>query len=230
METPIALLGGTGKLGPGLALRFARAGVPVVIGSRESEKGAAAAAEVSQKLRAAGEDAAPVEGTDNLDAAQRGRTAVITIPYEGQATLLPGLAEALDGKVVVSTAVPVTMQEGVGFTHLDVAEGSAAQQAAALLPGSRLAAAFHSVSSAELKRLSQPIDAHVLVSGDDDGAKQVAFELVRLLPGARPLDAGPLRCARYSEYLTVLLLTVNRIYKTHAGVMLTGLPPDPEQA
>jgi len=89
METPIALLGGTGKLGPGLALRFARAGVPVVIGSRDAEKGAAAAAEVTAKLSAAGEDAAPVEGTANLDAARRGRVAVITIPYEGHATLLP---------------------------------------------------------------------------------------------------------------------------------------------
>jgi len=230
METPIALLGGTGKLGPGLALRFARAGVPVVIGSRDAAKGAAAAAEVTAKLSATGEDAAPVGGTDNLDAARRGRVAVITIPYEGQAALLPGLAEALHGKVVVSTAVPVTLEEGVGFTHLDVPEGSAAQQAAALLPGAHVAAAFHSVSSAELKRLAQPIDGHVVVTGDDAGAKSVAMEMVRLLPGARAVDGGPLRCARYSEYLTILLLTVNRIYKTHAGVMLTNLPPEPEEA
>ncbi len=228
METPVALLGGTGKLGPGLAMRFAHAGVPVLIGSRDAERGAAAAAEVSEKLLASGSDAAPVEGMDNLEAARRGRVAVITIPYEGQATLLPELAEALAGKVVVSTAVPVTFAEGIGPTHVDVPEGSAAQQAAALLPGARIAAAFHSVSSAELKRLSKPIDGHVVVTGDDAAAKQAASELVRLLPEARPVDGGPLRCARYSEYLTVLLLSVNSIYRTHAGVMLTNLPPDTE--
>ncbi len=226
METPVALLGGTGKLGPGLALRFARAGVPVLIGSREAAKGVAAAEEITEKLRAAGGDAAPVAGGDNLDVARRGRAAVITVPYEGQAALLPGLAEALAGKVVVSTAVPMTFTPGAGPMHVDVAEGSAAQQAAALLPRSRIAAAFHSVSSAELKRLAKPIDGHVVITGDDDEAKRTTAEMVRLLPGARPVDGGPLHCARYSEYLTVLLLSVNGIYKTHAGVMLTNLPAE----
>ena len=227
MDTPVALLGGTGKLGPGLAMRFARAGVPVVIGSRDAERGAAAAAEVIAKLGGAGDDHAAVEGTDNLDAARRGRVAVLTVPYEGQATLLPGLAEALAGKVVVSTGVPVRFDPDAGPVHIDVAEGSAAQQVAALLPGARVAAAFHSVSSADLKRLGSPIDGHVVVTGDDAGAKQVASELVRLVPGARPVDGGPLHCARYSEYLTVLLLNVNRIYKAHTGIVITELPPEP---
>jgi NADPH-dependent F420 reductase len=226
METPVALLGGTGKLGPGLAMRFARAGVPVLIGSRDAEKGVAAAAEVSEKLRAVAPDAAAVTGMDNVGAAERGRVAVITVPYEGQAALLPGLAKALDAKVVVSTAVPLRFVEGSGPEHVDVAEGSAAEQAAALLPGARVAAAFHSVSSAELKRLSRDVEGHVIVTADDAGAKAVAMDLVRLLPGARPVDGGPLRCARYSEQLTVLLLAVNGIYRTHAGVMLTNLPPD----
>jgi len=228
METPVALLGGTGKLGPGLAMRFARAGVPVLIGSREAEKGRAAAADVTAKLQAVAPGAAAVEGTDNLDAAQRGRIAVITVPFEGQPGLLPGLAEALAGKVVVSTGVPVRFAEGVGPVHADVAEGSVAEQAAAMLPGSRVAAAFHSVSSAELKRLSRDVEGHVVVTGDDAQAKQVAFELVHLLPGSRPVDGGRLHCARYSELLTVLLLSVNGIYKTHAGVMLTNLPPESE--
>jgi NADPH-dependent F420 reductase len=226
MESPVALLGGTGKLGPGLAMRFARAGVPVLIGSRDAERGAAAAAEVTARLQPVAPDAAAVEGTDNLDAARRGRIAVITVPFAGQAALLPGLAEALAGKVVVSTAVPLRFDDGVGPVHVDVAEGSAAQQAAALLPRSHLAGAFHSVSSAELKRLGKDVAGHVVVTGDDAAAKQAAFELVRLLPGARPVDGGPLHCARYSELLTVLLLTVNGIYKTHAGVMLTNLPPE----
>jgi 8-hydroxy-5-deazaflavin:NADPH oxidoreductase len=228
MDTPVALLGGTGKLGPGLAMRFARAGVPVVIGSRDAERGVAAAVEVTEKLSAAGGEAAPVEGGSNLEAARRGGVAVITIPQEGQATLLPELAEALRGKVVVSTAVPCAFDPTAGPIHVDVAEGSAAQQAAALLPGARIAAAFHSVSSIDLKRLASPIDAHVIVTGDDAEAKQVASALVRLVPGLRAVDGGPLHCARYTEYFTVLLLTVNRIYRTHAGVVLTNLPPEPE--
>ena len=225
METPVALLGGTGKLGPGLAMRFARAGVAVVIGSRDAERGAAAAEEVRAKLSAVAPDAAAVEGTDNLDAARRGGIAVITVPFEGQAALLPELAEALRGKVVVSTGVPLRFEDGVGPVHVEVAEGSAAQQAAALLPGARVVAAFHSVSSAELKRLAHDVAGDVIVTGDDAGAKQVTMELARLLPGARAVDGGPLRCARYSEHLTVLLLVVNGIYRTHAGVMLTNLPP-----
>ena len=228
METPIALLGGTGKLGPGLAMRFARAGAPVLIGSRDAERGAAAAAEVAEKLRAAGGDFAPVEGMSNADAAQRGRIAVITVPYEGQAALLPSLAASLSGKVVVSTAVPVSFSPESGFTHVDVPEGSAAQQAAALLPGARVAAAFHSVSSATLKKVATPLDEDVVVTADDGDARDAAVDLVRLVPGARPVDGGPLRCAHYTEQLTVLLLTVNRIHRTHAGLRLTNLPVEIE--
>jgi 8-hydroxy-5-deazaflavin:NADPH oxidoreductase len=226
MHEPVALLGGTGKLGPGLAMRFARAGVPVLIGSRDAEKGVAAAAQVSEKLRAAGGDFAPIEGCDNAWAAARGRLALVTVPYQGQAAMLPSLAESLQGKVVVSTAVPVRFDEGAGPVHVDVPEGSAAQQVAALLPGSQVAAAFHSVSSAELKRLARPVEGDVVVTGDDLEAKRAAMALVRLIPGSRPVDGGPLHCARYCEQLTVLLLTVNGIYRTHAGVMLTNLPPE----
>ncbi len=226
MDTPVALLGGTGKLGPGLAMRLARAGVPVLIGSREAEKGVAAAGDINQKLRATGEDFTPVEGMDNAWAAARAHIAVITVPYEGQAAMLPALADSLHGKVVVSTAVPMRFEVGLGPVHIDVPEGSAAQQVAALLPESHVTAAFHSVSSAELKKLAQPLDGHVVVTGDDRKAKLETMSLVRLLPDVRPVDGGPLYCARYSEYLTVLLISVNGIYRTHAGVMLTNLPPD----
>jgi NADPH-dependent F420 reductase len=140
--------------------------------------------------------------------------------------MLPGLAESLQGKVVVSTAVPMRFETGLGPVHIDVAEGSAAQQAAALLPSSHVTAGFHSVSSAELKKLGKPVGGHVVVTGDDREAKRATMSLVRLLPEARPVDGGPLYCARYSEYLTVLLISVNGIYRTHAGVMITNLPPD----
>jgi NADPH-dependent F420 reductase len=228
MDLPVALLGGTGKLGPGLAMRFARAGVPVLVGSREAEKGVAAAGDINEKLRATLVDFVPVEGMDNAWAATRARVAVITVPFEGQAAMLPGLAESLAGKVVVSTAVPMRFDEVLGPVHVDVAEGSAAQQVAALLPKSSIAAGFHSVSSAELKKLSRSLDEHVVITGDDDDAKRTAMELVRLLPGARPVDGGRLHGARYSEQLTVLLLSVNAIYRTHSGIKLTNLPPDPQ--
>jgi len=224
MHASVALLGGTGKLGPGLAMRFARAGTPVLIGSRDAEKGAAAAAEVTEKLNAALLDFAPVEGMDNAWAAARARIAVVTVPYEGQATMLPGLAESLRGKVVVSTAVPLRFVAGQGPVHVEVPEGSAAEQVAAMLPGSQVAAAFHTVSSASLKHVGLALDEDVVVTADDDEAKAAATSLVRLVPGARPVDGGPLRCARYTEQLTVLLLTVNGIYKSHAGVRITNLP------
>lgn len=226
MHHPIALLGGTGKLGPGLAMRFARAGVPVLVGSRDAEKGVAAAAEINEKLQAAVAEFTPVEGMDNAWAAARSKVAVITVPFEGQAALLPPLAESLKDKVVVSTAVPLHFEPGAGPVHVDVPEGSAAQQVAALLPGSRVAAAFHTVSSAELKRLHQPLNAHVVVTGDDAEAKRVAQALVRMLPGVRAVDGGALRYARYSEQLTVLLLNINGIYKAHTGVVITDLPPE----
>lgn len=226
MHEPVALLGGTGKLGPGLAMRFARAGVPVLIGSRDAEKGVAAAEDVNARLEAGGASFAAVEGCDNAWAAARGRIALVTVPYEGQAAMLPSLAESLGGKVVVSTAVPVRFEAGVGPVHVEVPEGSAAQQVAALLPRSHVAAAFHNVSSADLKKLARPIDGHVVVTGDDKDAKQTAMSLVRLLPGARAVDGGPLHCARYTEELTVLLLTVNGIYKAHTGVAITNLPPE----
>jgi len=220
---PIALLGGTGRSGPGLALRFSLAGVPVVIGSRERAKGAAAAAEVSARVGAAGGGAA-VTGMDNAVAAAAAGTVLITIPYEGQAALLGELAATLAGKLVVSTVVPVQVDRTLGPSHIDVPEGSAAEQAAALLPGARVVAAFHSPSSAILGRSGRPVDSDVLVTGDDAEAKSRVIELAERLPGVRGIDAGPLRYARYSEQLTVLLLSINRIHKAHAGVRITEIP------
>jgi NADPH-dependent F420 reductase len=220
---PIALLGGTGRSGPGLALRFALAGIPVVIGSRERAKGAAAAAEIGARVAAAG-GGASVIGMDNAGAAGAAGTVLITVPYEGQAALLEDLAATLDGRLVVSTVVPMRVDRTLGPSHIDVPEGSAAEQAAALLPGARVVAAFHSLSSSILSEPSRPVDSDVLVTGDDAEAKARVIELAETLPGVRGIDAGPLRYARYSEQLTVLLLSVNRIHKVHSGVRITDLP------
>jgi NADPH-dependent F420 reductase len=220
----IALIGGTGKLGPGLALRFGHAGASVLIGSRDAAKGEAAAAEIRARLVEAG-GGGPVTGHPNLEAAERCEVALITIPHEGQAGLLPGLSEALQGKIVVSTGVAMTWDPTLGPTWDEAVEhGSAAEQAAALLPGARLVAGFHSLSSAVLKKLERSLDQHVIITGDDAEAKAVAMELAELLPGVRAVDGGPLRYARQSEQLTVLLLSINRVHKRHAGVVITDLP------
>jgi 8-hydroxy-5-deazaflavin:NADPH oxidoreductase len=220
----VALLGGTGRLGPGLALRFSLAGVPVLIGSREPEKGVAAAAKVEAQVAASGGGAA-VTGHGNLEAAQRCDVAVVTIPHDGQAGLLPGLASTLAGKVVVSTAVAVRMDTELGPVWDDeVPLGSATAEAAALLSQSRIAAAFHSLSSWVLARPDRRIDSHVIVTGDDDDAKRVTMELAELLPGVRAVDGGPLRYARHSEHLTVLLLAINRVHRRHTGIVITDLP------
>jgi NADPH-dependent F420 reductase len=218
---PVALIGGTGRLGPGLALRLAEAGCPVIIGSRDADRAQQRAAEICGRLSADG--AAPLQGMENEAAAAAGSLAVLTVPYEAQASLLPGLAGRLAGKVVVSTAVPVRFDAELGPLPLAVSEGSAAEQAAVLLPGSRMVGAFHTVSSAHLARLERRLDEDVLLCGDDDGAKSEVRRLVEMIPGLRCIDAGRLRNARLTEELTVLLLSVNRLARRNAGVRLVGL-------
>jgi NADPH-dependent F420 reductase len=220
--SPVALLGGTGRLGPGLALRWARAGIPVVIGSREAARASARASEIAGRLDRAGGDAA-VRGMENAEAAAAGRIAVVTVPFEGQAELLALLRGPLAGKIVVSTAVPVRFEEGRGPVAVEVAEGSAALQAAALLPESRVVGALHTVSSAHLGRLDHELDEDVLLSGDDEGAKSEVRRLVEAIPGLRAVDAGGLRSSRLTEQLTVLLLGVNRLARRTVGVRLVGL-------
>lgn len=225
MPGSIALLGGTGRSGPGLALRLALAGCRIHIGSRDEEKGRAAAAGVQATLATvAGARPGEVTGHGNRDAAELAEISMITVPYEGLGGLLRDVAPVLSGRTVISTVVPMTWSRELGPTAVEVAEGSAAEQVAGLLPGSQVVAGFHSLSSATLKHLDRPIDSHVVVTGDDAGAKRAAMEIAELLPGVRAVDGGPLRYARHSEGLTVLLLSVNTVYKRHAGVVITDLP------
>jgi NADPH-dependent F420 reductase len=224
MPQSVALIGGTGQLGPGLALRFALAGVRVFIGSREAEKGAAAAAEIATHVAAAG-GGAEVSGHANAEAAAHADIGVITVPHVGQAGLLPVLAGPLRGKVVVSTGVAMRFERGLGPMWDDDAPfGGAALEVAALLPDSRVTAGFHSVSSAILAEADRPLDQHVIVTGDDAEAKRVTMELAELLPGVRAVDGGALRYARHSEQLTVLLISINRIHRSHSGIIVTDLP------
>jgi hypothetical protein len=213
----IALIGGTGPEGRGLALRFAAAGERVIIGSRTKERGAAAAEQIKALV-----PEADVRGGDNAFAAQEGQVLVITVPYEGQKPTLEALREDSRGKVVITTVVPLTvMRNEIALKGVD--EGSAAEQAQQALPEARVAAAFQTVSAVELASLDQPVNADVVVCSDDADARSTAMELAEEIPGVRALDGGALRNARYLEQMTALLLLLNRRYRAHSSVRFTGI-------
>jgi NADPH-dependent F420 reductase len=213
----VAVLGGTGPQGRGLALRFAQAGVKVVLGSRSAEKGQAAAADLSEKI------GLPVSGSDNLGAATAGTIVVVAVPWEGHGELLKELTGALEGKVVVDCVNPLGFDKQGAFA-LPVAEGSAAQQAETLLPDSRVVAAFHHVSAVLLEDLEvAEVDTDVLVLGDDREATDLVQELANRVPGMRGVYGGRLRNAHQVEALTANLISMNRRYKAHAGIRITDV-------
>jgi NADPH-dependent F420 reductase len=213
----IALVGGTGPEGRGLALRFAAAGHRVVIGSRQAERGTAAAEEVRATL-GRGE----LSGATNEEAVGPADVVVVTVPYEGHRATLEALASRLAGKVVVDTVVPLRFERGA--RRVEVAAGSATEEAAELLPASRVVGAFHNLPAEVLLDPSARLDADVLVIGADAEAKALVSRLAEQIDGVRAVDAGPLRYARTVEDLTILLIGVNGRYKAHASVRLTGLP------
>jgi len=214
----VAILGGTGPEGRGLALRFARAGVPVVIGSRD----AARAAEIAADL--APGDGLPLSGAANAEAARAADIVLIAVPWEAHEPTLRGLAGELAGKLVVDIVNPLEFDDR-GPVTIPVAEGSAAEQAQVLLPGSTVVAGFHHVSAKHLLDESHPVDTDVLVCGDDRAAKDRVMALAERIPGVRAVDAGPLRLAHILEDWTAALLSINRGYRTSAGIRLSELDP-----
>ncbi|HET6910855.1 MAG TPA: NADPH-dependent F420 reductase [Mycobacteriales bacterium] len=217
--TILAFLGGTGDQGRGLARRFALAGHEVVLGSRSSERAAAAAASVAETVP----EAAAVRGGTNAEAAAAGEIVVAAVPYEGHAALLADLVAPLAGKILVDCVNPLGFDER-GAYALDVAEGSAAEQAAALLPDSTVVAAFHHVSAVLLLDPSvDTVDTDVLVLGDDRAATDTVQALVADIKGMRGIYAGRLRNSRQVEALTANLISVNRRYKAHAGLRVTDV-------
>lgn len=212
-----AVLGGTGPQGRGLARRFATAGVRVVLGSRDRARAEQAAGELA---RATGGD---VTGLANAAAATAGEVVVVAVPWEGHADLLRDVAGPLAGKVVVDCVNPLGF-DGQGAYALPVEEGSAAQQAAQLLPDSRVVAAFHHVSAVLLEDPAvERVDTDVLVLGDDREATDLVQRLADLVPGMRGVYAGRLRNAHQVEALTANLISVNRRYKAHAGLRVTDV-------
>ena len=223
MARKIAILGGTGAEGSGLAFRMAKAGEHILIGSRE----AARAQETARLLRERIGGAALTEGLDNPSAAAACDVAVLTVPFSGIVALLKQLKSVWKpGTIVIDTTVPLAATMGGAPTRvLGVWQGSAAEQTRELLPDSVSVAAALQNLGAELLAGDGPVDCDVLVCSDDEKAKQVAFELVSLIPGARPLNGGKLENSRIVESLTALLIGLNMRYKVHgAGIRFTGLP------
>jgi 8-hydroxy-5-deazaflavin:NADPH oxidoreductase len=220
--TILAFLGGTGDQGRGLARRLALAGHPILLGSRSVDRAEAAAASVRHSLPAPA-GPADVQGLANADAAARAEVVVVAVPYDGHAALLRDVAPHLAGKVVIDCVNPLGFDERGPFA-LDVPEGSAAQQAEAILPDSTVVAAFHHVSAVLLLDPEvESLDTDVLVLGDVREATDRVQALVGDIPGMRGVYAGRLRNARQVEALTANLIAVNRRYKAHAGLRVTDV-------
>ncbi|HSJ16988.1 MAG TPA: NADPH-dependent F420 reductase [Solirubrobacterales bacterium] len=224
MHEPVPIIGGTGALGYGLALRWARQGTPVVIGSRKPER----ATEAAERVRAELPEAA-VEGLPNDEATRRGPIVFLTVPFRAQSETLNNLREVLDpGQLLVDCTVPLAAAiSGRATRSVGVWQGSAAQQAQEMVPdGVTVVSALQSVSAPVLTDLGAALDEDVLVCGDRKADKARVAELVQRIEGLRAVNAGPLEMARISEQLTPLLISINARYKAHAGIRVTGLPDD----
>ena len=219
-ELTIGVLGGTGDQGRGLAHRLAAAGNPVVIGSRSMDRAQTAAAELLAGL--AGSPAS-IWGMANADAAAVADVVIVAVPWEGHRDLLAALAGPLAGKIVIDCVNPLGFDKR-GAYPLPVDEGSAAEQAAAVLPDSRVVGAFHHVSAVVLLDPEvASVNLDVMVLGDDRQATDLVQALAARIPGVRGIYAGRLRNCGQVEALTANLVSVNRRYKVHAGLRLTDV-------
>ncbi|QUQ68952.1 NADPH-dependent F420 reductase [Kutzneria sp. CA-103260] len=217
-DLTVGVLGGTGPQGKGLAFRWAKAGLKVVIGSRSADRAETAAAELREL---AGVD--NVAGADNLETATKADVVLVAVPWDGHGDLLTSLREALAGKIVIDCVNPLGFDKQGPFA-LKVDEGSAAQQAEALLPDSRVTAAFHHVSAVHLADPAiEAVDTDVLVLGDDREATDLVRALADTVPGMRGVYGGRLRNAGQVEALTANLIAINRRYKAHAGLRVTDI-------
>ena len=224
MDEPVPIIGGTGALGYGMALRWARQGTAVVIGSRKPER----AAEAAERVRAKVPDA-EVEGLHNDEAARAGPIVFLTVPFRAQSETLNNLREVLKGgQLLVDCTAPLAAAiSGKATRSVGVWQGSAAQQAQEMAPdGVTVVSALHSVSAPVLADLGTELDEDVLICGDRKADKVRVAELIQRIPGLRAVNAGALEMARIAEQLTPLLISINVRYKAHAGIRVTGLPDD----
>lgn len=223
MSRPIAILGGTGPAGMGLALRWARAGETIIIGSRSAER----AEETARKIAASVGASAKVTGLTNSAACAATDLLALTVPFEGQAGLLKELKPAFKtGSILMDATVPLAAALGGRASRtLGVWQGSAAQQTAELVPkGVTVVAAFQNCS-AEAMNGDDPMECDVIVCSDDANATNLVCELAAKIPGLRAIDGGKLENARIVEQITALLIGLNIRHKGHGGIRITGLPP-----
>lgn len=222
MESQTCIVGGTGALGFGLAVRLGRAGVPVVIGSRDAGR----ALEAAERARERVPDGT-FSGADNAAAVREAPVVILSVPFRSQSETLTNLKEALTAdQLVVDATVPLAAAvSGKATRTLGVWQGSAAQQAQEMVPdGVRVVSAFHTVSAALLTDLDHRLDEDVLVCGDRRADKARVAELVQRIDGLRAVDCGPLEMARIVEQLTPLIISINVRHKVRAGIKITGLP------
>jgi len=218
----VCIVGGTGALGFGLAVRLGRAGVPIVIGSRDAGRAHEAAAKASAQV-----PDARISGAENPEAVQGAEIVILSVPFRSQSETLTNLKNALQpDQLVVDATVPLAAAvSGKATRTLGVWQGSAAQQAQEMVPeGVRVVSAFHSVSAALLTDLDHELDEDVLIAGDRKADKAKLIELVDRIAGLRAVDCGPLEMARILEQTTPLLISINVRHKARAGIKITGLP------
>jgi NADPH-dependent F420 reductase len=212
----IGIIGGTGPEGKGLAARFARAGYDVFLGSRDAERGAAAAAELSaltgKKLR----------GGTNADAARLGQVVILTVPYEGMSATVRDLTDQILDKILISTVAPLEFsRSGVRVRH--VQDGSAGMEAQLVAPQARVVAAFQNLSASHLIDLDHAVEGDVIVCSDHFEATREVIELAGEIPGVRGINGGPLANAVLVESMTALLINLNRLHKAETQIRIAGL-------
>ena len=223
-DVTIPILGGTGALGGGLALRWAKTGAAIVLGSRSADRAEEAAAAIRDAV-----PGADVRGMTNEEAAAQGPIPFLTVPFRAQSENLNNLRGALQpGQILVDCTVPLAAAvSGKATRSLGVWQGSAAQQAQEMVPdGVTVVAALHTVGAPSLKDLDQTLDEDVLICGDKKADKAKVARLIERIDGLRAINAGSLEIARIVEQLTPMLISVNMRYKTHAGIKLTNIPTD----
>ena len=239
--TRIAIVGGTGPEGRGLALRLAMAGHEVVIGSRDAGRAAEAASGLlegnphprigdahplpggeGRERGQSDEGALPITGAANADAVSGADAVLLAVPFEGLRPTAESLRDALAGRLVVSIVAPVEFVDGQ-MRAVSVPEGSAGELTRDLLPESRVAAAFQNMSARDLLRAGHPLEGDVAVTADDESARRETMALAEAMPSLRAVDAGPLSNSRYVEELTALLVNLNRIHKAHSTIRFLGL-------
>ena len=215
--TRIAIIGGTGPEGRGLALRLAMAGRDVVIGSRDPSRAAEAASGLTE-----GREGLAVSGAANADAAREADAVLLAVPFGGLRPTAEALRSELAGRLVVSIVAPMEFADGQ-MRAVGVPEGSAGELTRDLLPDSRVASAFQNLSARDLLRAERPLEGDVAVCADDERARRETLEIAEAMPSLRGVDAGPLANSRYVEELTALLVNVNRIHKAHSTIRFLGL-------